>query len=629
MKTVLMQHRQKLQLSFTVLGLAIFFRIPVVPALTPQEIASIALESTVLIVMTDTRGDSYLGSGFVVGEEQIATNYHVIENIVSGTVELVRETTEYAIMGVLAADPPRDLAIIKVPGILAPALTLGDSDAVQIGQDVYAVGNPRGLKGTFSPGIISAIRPEGNSLVAGKLLQMTAPISRGSSGGPVLDRNADVIGLAVGQTVNGQNLNYAIPVNYLKALLIRTVNVNIPDSNLRAAIKSALGKASGSAITVGDMATLTGLEATGANISDLTGLEYATNLTSLDLSSNIISDISPIAELTNLTSLDLWQNTISDISPVAGLTNMKTLDLGNNIISDISPVVGLTNLTDIWLGNNTISDISPVAELTNLTTLDLGNNTISDISPVVGLTNLEVLRLAGNPIQDTTPLCGLQNQNPALDLNIEITCTLLTVREDVNRDGVVDVQDIVYVTQRYGQTGQNRADVNGDGTVNIDDIVLVAAVVDSAPAAPSIRSQLPKDLTAATVNQWLIEAKLTGNKTPTYQRGILVLEQLLAALTPKETALLANYPNPFNPETWIPYRLAEDADVTLTIYDTQGVVVRQLALGHRQAGYYTDRSRAAYWDGRNAVGEQVASGVYFYHLSAGDYSQMRKMVILK
>ena len=202
-------------------------------------------------------------------------------------------------------------------------------------------------------------------------------------------------------------------------------------------------------------------------------------------------------------------------------------------------------------------------------------------------------------------------------------------REDVNGDRVVDVQDMVYVAQHYGQTGQNRADVNGDGVVNIDDIVLVAAVVDNAPAAPSIRSQLPKDLTAATVSQWLTEAKLTGDKTLTYQRGILTLEQLLAALTPKETALLPNYPNPFNPETWIPYHLSTDADVSLSIYDVNGVLVRELDLGHQQAGYYTGRTKAAYWDGRNAVGEQVASGVYFYHLKAGDHSQTRKMLILK
>ena len=107
------------------------------------------------------------------------------------------------------------------------------------------------------------------------------------------------------------------------------------------------------------------------------------------------------------------------------------------------------------------------------------------------------------------------------------------------------------------------------------------------------------------------------------------LPALLAYEIPAETALLHNYPNPFNPETWIPYQLADDADVTLTIYDTTGVLVRQLDLGYQQAGYYTDRTRAAYWDGRNRLGESVGSGVYFYQLQAGDYSTTRKMVILK
>ena len=202
-------------------------------------------------------------------------------------------------------------------------------------------------------------------------------------------------------------------------------------------------------------------------------------------------------------------------------------------------------------------------------------------------------------------------------------------REDANRDGVVDAQDIVYIGQRYGQTGQSRADVNGDGVVNIDDLILVAAVIDSAPAAPSIRSQLPKDLTAATVEGWLTEAKLRNNKTPTYQRGILTLEQLLAVLTPEETVLLANYPNPFNPETWIPYHLARSADVTLTIYGIDGHVIRQLVLGHQPAGVYQNRSRAAYWDGKNAFGEPVASGVYFYTLTAGEFAATRRMLIRK
>ena len=116
---------------------------------------------------------------------------------------------------------------------------------------------------------------------------------------------------------------------------------------------------------------------------------------------------------------------------------------------------------------------------------------------------------------------------------------------------------------------------------------------------------------------------------PTYLRGITVLEQLFMALTPKETALLPNYPNPFNPETWIPYHLAKDADVTLHIYTVNGTLVRTLTLGYQAAGMYHNRSRAAYWDGRNAFGEPVASGVYFYTLTAGDFSATRKMLIRK
>ena len=96
-----------------------------------------------------------------------------------------------------------------------------------------------------------------------------------------------------------------------------------------------------------------------------------------------------------------------------------------------------------------------------------------------------------------------------------------------------------------------------------------------------------------------------------------------------ETDLLANYPNPFNPETWIPYKLAKASDVKIIIYDAKGFMVRTLVLGHQSAGYYTSRSRAAYWDGRNTLGEQVASGIYFYQLQADKISPMRKMLILK
>ena len=103
----------------------------------------------------------------------------------------------------------------------------------------------------------------------------------------------------------------------------------------------------------------------------------------------------------------------------------------------------------------------------------------------------------------------------------------------------------------------------------------------------------------------------------------------LIAILPQTTQLLANYPNPFNPETWIPYQLAAPAHVTMTIYGIDGQVVRQLGLGHQPAGIYQSRNHAAYWNGRNEFGEPVASGVYFYTLTAGDFTATRKMLIRK
>ena len=114
------------------------------------------------------------------------------------------------------------------------------------------------------------------------------------------------------------------------------------------------------------------------------------------------------------------------------------------------------------------------------------------------------------------------------------------------------------------------------------------------------------------------------------KNSTIQLEELIAYEIPAETELLRNYPNPFNPETWIPYRLAEDADVSLTIYDVNGAVVRDIDIGHQTAAVYETRAKAIYWDGRNQFGEQVASGLYFYHLTAGDdFSATRRMVILK
>ena len=203
---------------------------------------------------------------------------------------------------------------------------------------------------------------------------------------------------------------------------------------------------------------------------------------------------------------------------------------------------------------------------------------------------------------------------------------------DVNRDGKVSILDLILVAQSFGQTvtkGGNPADVNEDGVVNIVDLVTVAGVFRGAAAAPAAHTHALGTFTASELQAWLAQAQHLNLIDATSQRGILFLEQLLAALTPKETTLLPNYPNPFNPETWIPYQLAQPAEVTLSIHTADGTLVRTLALGYQPIGIYQNKSRAAYWDGNNQYGKPVASGVYFYTLNAGHFSQTKKMLILK
>ena len=210
---------------------------------------------------------------------------------------------------------------------------------------------------------------------------------------------------------------------------------------------------------------------------------------------------------------------------------------------------------------------------------------------------------------------------------------------DVNDDGVINIQDLVLVAASFGPAVGNGTDINRDGVVNIRDLILIAGALGTDATAPSAaHSSLHGTPTSTEVEQWLTQAQQLPLTDATSLRGVLFLQQFLSALTPKETALLANYPNPFNPETWIPYQLANPAEVTLRIYTIDGSLVRTLALGHKEVGLYQTRTRAAYWDGKNEFGEPVASGVYFYTLStestrdsvtAGDFTATRKMLIRK
>ena len=742
--------------------------------------------------------------------------------------------------------------------------------------------------------------------------------------------------------------------------VLTAVAVDIPDPNLRAAIETALRVAQGDPIVSSEMETLTRLEARNANISDLTGLGFATNLVHLYFPENSISDISPLAGLANLTSLSLWDNSISDISTVENLTNLTELSLGGNSVTDISPVAGLTNLTGLHLPGNRIADISAVAGLTQLTWLYLGGTNITDLSFLSGLTNLKTLRLEYNSISDLSPLVAntglgkgdevyvqenplsylsihthipalknrgvkieFDNRTPTPPLKIsgdnqqgapgeplaqpfvvevrdgvgvpfegvpvtfsvtagggvvhpetvltdengraESTLTLgfnastntvhvnveeisepvtfnavgeiefdlfvpagislihvplkvttvdgvaqsiesianlydalggadtvnflitydsqtqewlsyfgvsdtgtpadkeltddigiitgmkasttirlsgsplgtngtstITLNPGINlvglplRDSRVtrvsdlfaldgiggnvpviiltdngefkavgragDVSDILITGgQSFILTAQKVATVaiSGEGWTNVlgtsagPPVTMTGIEVTDTTPVLALRGSIVDEEAGLKVKGFRVTVKnlstgreATAVTTPDgagYRLTVVDIEtgqaaqigdsleilaqspdpfigvqplqytitaedvrqsriqlpELVVYEIPAETELLANYPNPFNPETWIPYRLAEDAFVTLTIYDLSGQVIRTLEVGHRIASAYENRSKAIYWDGRNGLGERVASGIYFYTLTAEDFSATRRMVILK
>ena len=680
------------------------------------------------------------------------------------------------------------------------------------------------------------------------------------------------------------NITFATFLVDIASVLPPPKVVSIPDPNLKRAIRSQLGLASGDTLTDQAMKKLESLNVDNRKITNIAGLEYATQLRELFIGGNQIKNYTQLAELPNLTTLYLWTNNISDLSVLPLLPKLKLLDLNGNHIRDVNRLAGFTNLTTLMLRGNQIRDVSPLTGLVNLEVLHLQGNPIQDTSVLASLTKLrdvdidihqtpapvvhvglserppmywvntddgtlhrligdEVENLAssvqnatdlaidmtggklywtertsdragkirranldgtnvqlvknltsvphsialdtangkiyltnawgkiqrmnldgsnfqpnlitglesprhlvlevtggkvywtetteasgrirranlnGSSVQNvatglTAPLClaiatgkvywtsvgKLQRAN--LDgTNSEVLETLplaptsiavdternslyltlstgdihrrtldgsgdepvvtglvapssivLGIRAttpgptdapeppvtpvvdaatDVNKDQKVNKTDLLLVVTALGESppANPNFDVNADGSVNIADVLLVIEALDDpvAAAAPTLGETVTSlDPAFLTMQIDILRAESDGSMR--YEHAIAFFQSLLASIRPTETRLLANYPNPFNPETWIPYQLAKPADVTLCIYAANGALVRTLTLGHQPAGMYQSKSRAAYWDGKNELGEKVASGLYFYTLSTGDFTATRKMLILK
>ena len=488
--------------------------------------------------------------------------------------------------------------------------------------------------------------------------------------------------------------------------------VKMPDANLAAAVRKALGLGAKARISKQAILELTRLEVRDSNISDLTGLQDATQLTELYLKRNEISDVSPLARLTRLRRLRLEDNEISNIQPLTGLTRLEELYLGDNQINN-AEVRRLTKLKQLrWLSlyNNQISNITPLAKLTKLEKLRLSNNKIRDVSPLSGLVKLEALHLKGNPITNFSPLASLTNLTdadflPAAGPKIEgpwlwmivptwnrggkgaatsgrdylavITKGAVTEVQIATRGATLGdrVKNRKWTLGRLSPTGRNNITemVNAIGLGkggNIDRHVAYGSIALRSPRKQNTTMHVGSDdAVKVWLNGELVHENPINRSADDYKdsfpvtlkqgKNILLVavyemreawsgffgfeeDAVYSVITtsaapaksahaaiPDTTGLLSNYPNPFNPETWIPYELATETHVEIHIYDARGILVRSLELGYQPAGTYTRRSRAAYWDGRNALGERVASGIYFYQLQADALSPLRKMVILK
>ena len=426
------------------------------------------------------------------------------------------------------------------------------------------------------------------------------------------------------------------------------------------------------------LANLRHLFIDGNSVTDITPLRGLFNLYGLDLSDNSISDLTPLIENRGIgagdwivvagnplndesinilipalrergvrvdnTTIIFSLNPISDSPTFVAVGETFTIDL---IIEDVVELAGWE--INHFEFNSSVLSVTSV-EPSNF--LQKGGKEVYNSEGTIdnnagGVSGFSSVRLSTEGASGTGILFSITFEAKAAGdsrfWNTNLTLTnvnqqnmrytrrignLRVQNYDVNGDGNVTLDDLVLVGQNLG-TDNPQVDVTGNGGVDIVDLVAIAQYLGKSTTSKAPSAEYVPFLNSMMIQKWIDMAREVDDGSLTFHEGITTLELLLASLVPDETALLANYPNPFNPETWIPYRLAEDAFVTLTIYNSSGQVVRTLDMGHQSAAVYESQSKAIYWDGRNNLGESVASGLYFYTLTAGDYSATRKMLILK
>ena len=282
--------------------------------------------------------------------------------------------------------------------------------------------------------------------------------------------------------------------------------------------------------------------------------------------------------------------------------------------------------------NSNIRDLKGIEYCINLTELDLSGNSINDINLLLALNKLNLLRIEGNPLTiSASPIIKTIEARGTKVVYDPIPSSEKLIG-DVNSDNEVNIFDLVMVASEFGKIeGNLKGDINLDGLVNIFDLVLVARNFGKSFAiAPSIVQKIRLNSDEIQNIAFAINYLRLKNGHSGAEETILhVLESILTQTLPKQSRLLPNYPNPFNPETWIPFRAAKDGNASVTIYDINGMIIRFLPIGYVLAGNYLGPDKAIYWDGKTDAGEYVSSGTYFYRIKLVDYTETRKMVIVK